>query len=175
MKRVCIFFLLFSFIHFSYSQWEWQNPYPQGNTLTDVVFLNEYTGWAVGDCGTVIKTMDGGHLWEHHFSKRCIDFLALSFPDQLHGFVLGNQDSLYVTIDGGMNWDARSFENPWFIEMDDIYFIDGDFGWAIGNLETILFTSDGGVSWASQYNCLGRPRRQRNLMRQWWLHMSNNR
>jgi len=46
-------FLLLTFS--SFSQWQWQNPYPQPNSLTDIFFIDEGIGWAVGENGTIIK------------------------------------------------------------------------------------------------------------------------
>ncbi|HLC29777.1 MAG TPA: hypothetical protein VJM51_03235, partial [Dehalococcoidia bacterium] len=43
--------------------WVWQNPLPQGNNLNDVHFINNFNGWAVGDGGTILKTVDGGARW----------------------------------------------------------------------------------------------------------------
>ena len=64
-KNVLLFTLLFVFITFtSYSQWHWQNPYPQGHTLDDITFCNENIGWAVGEFGTILKTINGGENWQ---------------------------------------------------------------------------------------------------------------
>jgi photosystem II stability/assembly factor-like uncharacterized protein len=43
--------------------WFWQNPLPQGHTLWSECFLNNNTGYAVGEYSTVIKTTDGGATW----------------------------------------------------------------------------------------------------------------
>jgi photosystem II stability/assembly factor-like uncharacterized protein len=47
--------------------WYWQNPYPQPNELHDVCFPNTDNGWAVGNLGTMIYTLDGGNSWEQQF------------------------------------------------------------------------------------------------------------
>jgi hypothetical protein len=40
------------------SQWHWQNPLPQGNTLRGASFVDATTGTVVGDYGTIVKTTD---------------------------------------------------------------------------------------------------------------------
>ncbi|MCK4548296.1 MAG: hypothetical protein KAW17_12745, partial [Candidatus Eisenbacteria sp.] len=40
--------------------WFWQNPLPQGNSLSDVCFTDANTGTAVGAIGTILRTTDGG-------------------------------------------------------------------------------------------------------------------
>ena len=47
---------------FADSGWFWQNPLPQGNTLTSVVVLNSQTVVAVGGRGTIIRSMDADIL-----------------------------------------------------------------------------------------------------------------
>ena len=44
----------------SFSQWNWQNPDPTGNTIKSVDFASATTGYAAGDNGTILKTTDGG-------------------------------------------------------------------------------------------------------------------
>jgi photosystem II stability/assembly factor-like uncharacterized protein len=45
------------------AQWVWQNPKPQGNTLNSVCYITPETGFAVGEFGTIIKTINGGKDW----------------------------------------------------------------------------------------------------------------
>lgn len=45
--NVIVFFLcLIPFL--SRSQWQWQNPLPQGNLINHIWFLDQNTGYAVG-------------------------------------------------------------------------------------------------------------------------------
>jgi photosystem II stability/assembly factor-like uncharacterized protein len=48
---------------FAQAGWFWQNPKPQGNMLNSVYFVDQATGYAVGNAGTIIKTTDGGISW----------------------------------------------------------------------------------------------------------------
>ena len=34
------------------SGWSWQNPLPQANDLSNIIFIDRYNGWAVGSYGT---------------------------------------------------------------------------------------------------------------------------
>ena len=63
MKAVIkILALLFLMSFSTEAQWFWQNPYPQGNRLHSVKFIDANIGWAVGDCGTIIRTTNGNNL-----------------------------------------------------------------------------------------------------------------
>src|SRR5690349_18110357 len=43
--------------------WCWQRPTPAGGLIADMFFLDDSTGWAVGDAGLILKTTDGGATW----------------------------------------------------------------------------------------------------------------
>src|ERR1700716_2801911 len=45
-----------------HSGWLWSNPFPQGNALSGVAFAGK-TGFAVGEEGTMLRSLDGGSSW----------------------------------------------------------------------------------------------------------------
>ncbi|MCX6227105.1 MAG: hypothetical protein NTV01_20540 [Bacteroidia bacterium] len=63
MKRVFAFIVFVFVVSITNAQWFWQNPLPQGNILNCVKFVDATTGFAVGDCGTILKTTNGGIDW----------------------------------------------------------------------------------------------------------------
>jgi photosystem II stability/assembly factor-like uncharacterized protein len=42
------------------SQWTWQNPLPQSNSLSSVYFTDANTGYNAGESGNILKTTNGG-------------------------------------------------------------------------------------------------------------------
>ncbi len=136
------------FLQFAcFSQWNWVNPLPQGNTLHDVQFVNATTGIAVGDCGTILRTTDSGASWTTVVDDPSVGGLnAVSFPDPDTGFAISDGGSyLYKTTDGGLTWSfLYSFDT---FNMWDVWFTDALHGTAIGD-ECVFLTSDGGVHWA---------------------------
>ncbi len=102
-KHLLIFFILFSLS--AYTQWEWQNPLPQGNTIKAVEIIDADNIWAVGDCGTVIHTEDGGDSWELHFLGTYSNLRDIGFINNV-GFILGENGVLMRTIDVGLNWES---------------------------------------------------------------------
>ena len=59
------------------AQWYWQNPLPQGNTLSCVSFSDADNGLAVGDNGAIIRTTDGGATWVSQQSGLTIQLLTV--------------------------------------------------------------------------------------------------
>jgi hypothetical protein len=95
VRRISVAALLSFLLPFSilYAQWDWQNPVPQGNNLNAVKFLNSSFGWAVGDYGTILRTVDGGVQWEEQEYGRTDDMRDVFFVDPLHGW--GQRDDRF--------------------------------------------------------------------------------
>ena len=52
-----------SFISTGDGGWEWQKPTPSGQWLLEAFFVDDKTGWVVGDDCTILRTTDGGKNW----------------------------------------------------------------------------------------------------------------
>jgi hypothetical protein len=63
MKKIYFSIGLMLLSLLAFSQWTWQNPIPQGNTLKSVQFPDANTGYAVSRDGIVLKTINGGETW----------------------------------------------------------------------------------------------------------------
>ena len=64
LKIIPIFLVIITCITFSQQcGWQWYGPYPQGNPLKDIYFIDSLNGLAVGYHGTIIKTTNGGIDW----------------------------------------------------------------------------------------------------------------
>ncbi len=86
-----------------------------GNNLEGVNFVDENTGWAVGE-EILLKTMDGGKTWTKQ--KDFPDELVrdVYFKNSLEGWVVsygiaGQGGKIYFTSDGGENWEIQE-DNP---------------------------------------------------------------
>lgn len=59
---------------------------------------------STNDCQpTLLSTADGGHTWTRH-DLVTVEPTDIAFVDATHGWLKGNQESLYATEDGGKNW-----------------------------------------------------------------------
>jgi photosystem II stability/assembly factor-like uncharacterized protein len=136
--------------------WHWQNPLPQGNRLAEIQFVDSLHGWIRTDGGTVLRTTDGGNIWEEKLIGK-IFTQKIFFVDRLNGWCIGSgcPPFLMRTRDGGSTWIELpapieclngAYYNPW-----DVFFLDTLNGFFGHNLGAIYKTIDGGVSWQKQF------------------------
>jgi photosystem II stability/assembly factor-like uncharacterized protein len=125
----------------------------QGNFehLYSVYFKGDY-GWAVGLNGTILQNIDGlGTTW-YFLGNSGTDKMLLSvfFFDQLNGWIVGQDQTILKTTDGGSHWDSMSpiGSDHYF----SVYFTSLLNGWvagATGSYGIIINTTDGGTTWTN--------------------------
>jgi photosystem II stability/assembly factor-like uncharacterized protein len=123
------------------TSWTLQAPKPTGVDLHDVQMLTPTEGWAIGDGGILLHTLDAGATWgTTHLDTDST--WTLFFLDAQHGWAAGN--GFFHTVDGGAHWFK---DNAWG-SIYDIFFLDASHGWACGNGGTTYRTTDGGLTWS---------------------------
>ncbi|MCB0727608.1 MAG: hypothetical protein KDD00_09095, partial [Ignavibacteriae bacterium] len=127
------------------SKWYWTQPTPTGNLLRSVFFINDNTGFAAGELGTIIKTIDGGNKWNVSNANTYNDLNKINFLNESTGFAAGNSGTIIKTTDGGDSWLDISFHSD--ITFYDIKFYGKLTGYASGLNGTIIKTTDGGNNW----------------------------
>lgn len=147
MKRTFLLVsgLILSTLIFCQNKYYWQNPRPEGANLQGVFFINPFTGWMVGDGGTILHTSDGGSSWVTQNSGVTKTLREAFFIDENIGWVVGNVNTILHTADGGLSWDQQYAPN--YPDLYSVSFINADTGWAFGSYKTILGTTDGGQNW----------------------------
>lgn len=108
----------------------------------DMIFQNS-TGLIVGDNGYVLKTIDGGNLWEE---------ISTGFTDDLNSiniinesiFILSSSNSILKSVNGGNSWEEFEIPNSY---VKKTVFTDSLVGHAACGNGTILKTINGGISW----------------------------
>ncbi len=111
---------------------------------SDIFFLDNLTGYIVGNSGQVAKTEDGGYSWDSQTTPVTNLLNAVYFVDENTGFACGNGSTIIKTTDGGLTWTDISTGSANYF---DIYFTDTDNGIVIGNYEDLKYTTDGGLTW----------------------------
>lgn len=130
--------------------WFWQNPLPQGNTLTGVRVFDANTCVAVGHTSTVMKTTNGGVNWDvqHYSGGISNDLWAVYFIDVNTGWAVGSSGAVIKTTNAGVNWISQS--GAVSNDLWAVWFIDNTTGWAAGTTGLIIKTTNSGSNWTTQ-------------------------
>jgi photosystem II stability/assembly factor-like uncharacterized protein len=72
--------------------------------LNAVSFVEQRRGWAVGERGLVLATVNGGRAWFKQESNVDVDLLDVKFIDAKEGWAAGAGGTIIHTTDGGANW-----------------------------------------------------------------------
>lgn len=160
--------IVFSGLACAHAQWTLQTS----NTTADLRGIHSVgngVAWASGTNGTVLRTEDGGYVWQACTippGAEHLDFRGVQGFDANTAIVMssgkGDLSRLYKTIDGCHSWKLL-FTNPYSPDgfFDAILFLDSQHGVLLGdpsslNLRTpveyednfrLRVTADGGKTW----------------------------
>jgi photosystem II stability/assembly factor-like uncharacterized protein len=144
---------LFRFSALAHAQdWEWQNPYPCGNRVYSMAFIDSLTIWFGSCTGTVWHSTDGGETWDIQYTQ--IPDLwcsALCFINPNEGWLGGHESNreAYIlhTLDGGNNWEVQYVDSV-NQKFSAITFLNDKYGWAgTEGKAQIYYTKNGGETW----------------------------
>jgi photosystem II stability/assembly factor-like uncharacterized protein len=127
---------------------------PTALPLNAVVFVDTSNGWAVGDSGSIIHTMDGGGSWAVQTSGTTEPLRSVDFVDTVNGWAVGDSGTIVHTSDGGTTWTIQ--EGGTDSPLNGVDFVDANSGWTVGGwwdplpYSTILHTTNGGATWIVQ-------------------------
>ena len=141
-KIVFVFVFLFAISFQTYAKWFWQTPLPNGSYLSAVCFINENSGWAVGNAGTILRTTNGGNTWSSQSSGTINRLYSVSFTDSNNGTAVGGNGTIVRTTDAGNTWTIQSSGTS--RDLYAVSFTDSNSGTAVGGNGTILRTNNGG-------------------------------
>jgi hypothetical protein len=83
------------------TDWSWQPPFPQWNDLRAVYAVNADIIFAVGDLGTIVRTMDGGRTWVRQSSGTSNNLRGVWFTNGITGVAVGDLGTILRTTNGG--------------------------------------------------------------------------
>jgi len=87
---------------------------PASATLSAVYFSDAEHGWAVGQWGVILASIDGGEHWTLQRSDTSIDqpLFSVYFKDAQHGWAVGLWSLMLATQDGGRSWSPVTLPAP---------------------------------------------------------------
>ena len=125
--------------------------------LTDIQMIDEKIGYAVGESNTVLKTTDGGVIWNAPMTGTRTrigggtgrkNFDGVYFVTPEIGWIVGTFGNIMHTTDGGQNWEEQKADTA--NDLKSVHFVSEKEGWVVGNEGCILHTIDGGKTWEQQ-------------------------
>jgi photosystem II stability/assembly factor-like uncharacterized protein len=116
----------------------WTHVLDVGNiTISDLWFVDDQQGYAVGEYGDNYRTMDGGVTWQP--LPPTSGSLTVFFTDAMHGWTKQHR-----TTDGGDTWTYMGGTPQTTMS---VFFTDNDTGYAVGSTGQTVKSTDGGVTW----------------------------
>jgi len=107
--------------------------------------------WAVGRKGRIIRSDDHGHNWEIQRSPvKHVHLQDIAAWDDQSAIVAGDQGTLLVTFDGGINWLQRELPLREFGEQLNQVKVEhgSNRAWVVGSMGSVFFSEDRGESWS---------------------------
>lgn len=140
------------------AQWEIEQSHTRAG-LRGVVSLGGGLAWASGTDGTVIRTEDGGYVWQGCAvppGAEKLDLRGIQGWDENRAIVMssgpGAQSRLYRTTDGCRSWKLLLTNTDKDGFWDAIRFVDREHGFLLGDPVAgsfvLLRTADGGSTWS---------------------------
>lgn len=129
--------------------WIRQSP-PVTQNLNDIVVSGSGIITAVGDQGTICKSIDGGDSWVVKNSGTYNNLMALDFSSSSIGYAVGTGGVILKTTDSGESWAVLN--SGVTTNLLGVSFADNNTGWATGFNRTVIKTTDGGATWIPQYS-----------------------
>ncbi len=93
------------------SDWTWQNPLPTGNTLYSVCFTSATSGFAAGERGSILRSIDGGITWTLHRTGFQDIFMDVRFSNASTGFAVGDERRDLLHDGRGGTMDEANIRN----------------------------------------------------------------
>lgn len=124
--------------------WDLVHDVNTGNELQDLHFPTATTGYAVGEGGRILKSVDGGLTWTAQTSGTGAALNGVRFSSASTGMAVGDGVVL-TTINGGSTWTPST--TPW--SLNDVSTPDGTTWAACGADGTVAVSTSFGASWTA--------------------------
>ena len=108
----------------------WDTIYQTSNTISDIVFDELNTGYAVVQPGIIIKTTDGGITWDTIYHNDSKEINKIDVVNENIVFACGNSGLILRSLNGGVIWTQDAFPHS-IINLNQIIMFDQNNGYAM--------------------------------------------
>lgn len=115
-----------------------------------IAFSDPLHGWAAGQNGRIIATVDGGAGWTEQRAavQGAPELTDMVFKDSQKGWAVGEQGLIVHTVNGGTTWAEQT--SGFTANLRAVDFLDSSRGVAVGGDGTVLTTANGGTTWTKR-------------------------
>src|SRR5688572_7056234 len=152
------------------SPWKFANPTPIGYSFTDMSFIDNRTGLAVGSNGGIMRSTDSGRSWvaiaykytSNTGSVQLANFNDVHFVTPTIAYAVGFGGVMIKSTDGGINWSTvttpltaagRNINGLHFLNKDTGYIggasLTSGNSTNINDAPKVYVTRNGGATWDS--------------------------
>jgi photosystem II stability/assembly factor-like uncharacterized protein len=147
--EICISILIFLFFSadnlFPQSDWNFKST-SVSVSLNSVFFTDNNTGYAVGDNGCILKSVNAGENWTQQISGVPYKLNSVFFNTAEEGFISGDYGVILKTSSGGINWTIVNVLNSGE-RFNSVFFSSAQTGYAAGDNGKFYKTTDSGEYW----------------------------
>jgi|GEM_PF-4324234 len=145
MKQIPFFLVIFSWNLFGQTNWEWQEPHPQGNNLRSILIIDSSTVMAGGDFSTIVRSSDAGENWSVVYFENgplhSVNYFAFAYSTC---YALVDSNIILRSADQGNRWEIM----PLDFELNCRAIASGgNTLWIAGKDNKLLRSIDSGIKW----------------------------
>ena len=144
VNRGVIFSILITTVLFSQS-WYLQNS-NSAVQLKGIHMISQTTGWACGDAGTLLHTINAGTNWTSIVLTGS-DLHQIVFKDEQTGVVVGDNGTVFTTTNSGLNWVSKNSATS--DQLRGAAFAGGTTFYAVGDDGAAIKSTDDGNTWVA--------------------------
>jgi photosystem II stability/assembly factor-like uncharacterized protein len=116
---------------------------PVSTTLRAITFAGKSLGLAVGDKGTILRSVDGkGQVWKQVTSPVTATLRAVAMRGSSLAWAVGDKGTVLHSSDGGKTWAQQRTAAA--VDLEGLCLTSDHSGWAVGKAGTVLYTTTGG-------------------------------
>ena len=125
--------------------WQLQNS-NTSNQLKGIQMISSTEGWACGDAGTMVHTINAGSTWSQ-ITLTGSDLHQLVFKDAINGIVVGDNGTVFTTTNSGTNWISKNSGTS--SQLRGTGFAGGSTYFAVGDDGAAIKSTDDGNTWTA--------------------------
>ncbi|EKT4499395.1 hypothetical protein SL054_000868 [Flavobacterium psychrophilum] len=110
-------------------------------------FIDNQTGWIVGDLGTILKTTNGGTTFTTQTSGTTERLYAVTFADANNGVCVGAKGIIRTTTNGGATWEVKNSGLTSSTDLRAVYIYNATTIIVCGSNGVLRRSNDFGLTW----------------------------